>query len=129
MAVGVLYASDWFLTPVVRLLYGARRSAPTASSSSPHPTAGVRLWDAATGKQISEQFTARTVAATSAAFSPDGKRIVTAFRDGTARLWDAESGKQIGEPLTGHAGSVVSAAFSLDGKRIVTASVGGCSAA
>ena len=58
----------------------------------------------------------------SAAFSPDGKRIVTASEDKTARLWDAETGKPIGEPLKGHEGAVSSAAFSPDGKRIVTAS-------
>jgi WD40 repeat protein len=58
----------------------------------------------------------------SAAFSPDGKRIVTASWDKTARVWDAESGKLIGVPLTGHEGGVSSAAFSPDGKRIVTAS-------
>ena len=58
----------------------------------------------------------------SAAFSPDGKRIVTASEDKTARLWDAATGKQIGEPLRGHEGAVMSAAFSPDGKRIVTAS-------
>ena len=58
----------------------------------------------------------------SAAFSPDGKRIVTASEDKTARLWDAETGKPIGEPLTGHTDAVMSAAFSPDGKRIVTAS-------
>ena len=58
----------------------------------------------------------------SAAFSPDGKRIVTASEDKTARLWDAETGKPIGEPLTGHTDGVSSAAFSPDGKRIVTAS-------
>jgi WD40 repeat protein len=58
----------------------------------------------------------------SAAFSPDGKRIVTASQDKTARLWDAETGKPVGEPLKGHEGYVLSAAFSPDGKRIVTAS-------
>jgi hypothetical protein len=58
----------------------------------------------------------------SAAFSPDGKRIVTASWDKTARVWDAATGQPIGEPLKGHDGAVWSAAFSPDGKRIVTTS-------
>jgi WD40 repeat protein len=57
-----------------------------------------------------------------AAFSPDGRRIVTASWDKTARLWDAETGKPIGEPLKGHEKAVNSAAFSPDGRRILTAS-------
>ena len=57
----------------------------------------------------------------SAAFSGDGKRVVTASDDNTARIWDAESGKEIAV-LKGHTGSVLSAAFSGDGKRVVTAS-------
>src|SRR5262245_36401507 len=57
----------------------------------------------------------------SAAFSPDGARIVTASDDNTARIWVAATTKQIAV-LRGHDGPVYSAAFSPDGSRIVTAS-------
>jgi WD40 repeat protein len=57
----------------------------------------------------------------SAAFSPDGKRVVTASDDNTARLWDADTGKEAAV-LKGHTNRVWSAAFSPDGKRVVTAS-------
>ena len=58
----------------------------------------------------------------SAAFSPDGKCIVSASWDNTIRIWDAQTGRQIGVPLEGHAEAVYSAVFSPDGKRIVSAS-------
>jgi WD40 repeat protein len=58
---------------------------------------------------------------TSAAFSPDGARIVTASNDRTARLWDANTGAEIAA-LRGHEDRVTGAAFSPDGARIVTAS-------
>jgi WD40 repeat protein/class 3 adenylate cyclase/tRNA A-37 threonylcarbamoyl transferase component Bud32 len=58
---------------------------------------------------------------TTAQFSPDGKRIVTASADKTARIWDAETGKTLTEPLK-HDDYVHTAQLSPDGKRIVTAS-------
>jgi WD40 repeat protein len=61
-------------------------------------------------------------AVNSAAFSPDGKRIVTASRDTTTRLWDTETGQTIRAPLTGHTNWVNSVAFSPEGRLIVTAS-------
>ncbi|WP_437958415.1 protein kinase [Sorangium sp. So ce119] len=57
-----------------------------------------------------------------AAYSPDGKRIVTASYDKTARVWNADG---TGGPLVlrGHEDGVESAVFSPDGERIVTASL------
>ncbi|MDP6960875.1 MAG: hypothetical protein QF595_05055 [Dehalococcoidia bacterium] len=56
----------------------------------------------------------------SAAYSPDGRRIVTAGQDRTAKVWEAQTGKEL-LTLTGHNGPVTSAAYSPDGRRIVTA--------
>jgi WD40 repeat protein/serine/threonine protein kinase len=56
-----------------------------------------------------------------AAFSPDGRRVVTASRDHTARVWDAVTGDPISPPLR-HGDIVWKAVFSPDGRRVVTAS-------
>ena len=56
----------------------------------------------------------------SAAYSPDGARIVTASGDQTAKVWDAVTGKEL-LTLKGHDSSVNSVAYSPDGKRIATA--------
>jgi WD40 repeat protein/energy-coupling factor transporter ATP-binding protein EcfA2 len=56
-----------------------------------------------------------------AAFSPDGARIVTASGDHTARLWDGKTGAVLAI-LEGHQSAVLSAMASPDGTRIVTAS-------
>src|SRR5262245_59206950 len=53
-------------------------------------------------------------AVSSAQFSPDGQRVVTASDDGTARLWDAHTGVSLGGPME-HAGKVSCARFSREG--------------
>src|SRR5262249_60614128 len=83
-----------------------------------------RFWDARPG-QAAAALEGHTGPANSPAFSPDGRRIVTASgvlrgldppEDTTARVWDAAMGQQIAV-LEGR-----SAAFSPDGQRIVTTS-------
>jgi WD40 repeat protein len=59
----------------------------------------------------------------SAAFSPDGKALLTGSADRTARLWDAATGKPRGLSLT-HEHPVSSVAFSPDGKRLLTCESG-----
>jgi WD40 repeat protein len=57
----------------------------------------------------------------SVAFSPDGKRLVSASEDLTVMVWDLGSGEAV-LPLPGHTRPPYSAAFSPDGKRIASAS-------
>src|SRR5205807_765305 len=58
---------------------------------------------------------------TTAAFSSDGKRVLTGSEDNTGILWDAETGKMLAF-FRGHKGPVTHVAFSRDGKTVATAS-------
>jgi hypothetical protein len=84
-----------------------------------------RGWTQLATDLLVQGFPTRTLAheinVYSAAWSPDGKRIVTASDDKTARVWNADSS---GNPivLKGHESEVRSAAWSPDGQRIVTTS-------
>jgi WD40 repeat protein len=69
------------------------------------------------GQGIRESFSGETPRIV--AFSPDGKKIVTAGLDGTARLWSAETGAPIGEPMR-NSDWVRAVAFSPDGRRLLT---------
>ncbi len=97
-----------------------------------------RLWDAATGAPVGSALQHEQAATTeffSAAFSPDGARVVTWSSDGTARLWNAATGAPIG-PALRHglvaAGPLLrarpdlrfSAEFSPDGARLLTRASG-----
>ena len=59
-----------------------------------------------------------------AAFSPDGTRLVTGSYDKTARIWDVRTMKPLGSTLA-HRAYVWSVGFSPDGERILTGSFDG----
>jgi WD40 repeat protein len=80
----------------------------------------IKLWDAATGKELASlQGHTRTVC--SVAFSPDGSRLASGSEDKTIKLWDAATGKELGS-LQGHTDEVSSVAFSPDGSRLASGS-------
>ena len=68
-------------------------------------TTTARVWDARTGAEVCSSSRGTPTSVRSAAFSPDGARVVTASADGTARVWDARTGAEL-LALKGHTGDV-----------------------
>jgi WD40 repeat protein len=94
-------------------------SIPYSAGRTAQPLVKMDMWDANSGKAL---FTFQPTAKIwSAAFSRDGRRIVTGTHSLTATVWDAANGK---EQLTlkGHTEHIHAAVFSPDGRRIVTGS-------
>ena len=84
------------------------------------PDNTARLWDVHTGKHV-RIFRAHTGDVNSAAFSSDGRLIVTAGDDGVVLVWDVESGAILSQ-FREHKRPVNSAVFSPDNNSILTAS-------
>lgn len=84
----------------------------------------LKLWDAASGQPI-RSFTGHTDLVASAAFSPDGKKIVSGGRDRTLKVWDVETGREL-QSFKAHGGGwydrlgVNSVASSPDGRRLLS---------
>jgi WD40 repeat protein len=93
-----------------------------AAGSGDH---AIRLWDAATRRQIAPPLTGHTDLVVSVAFSPRGETLASGSFDGTVRLWDLASHRQIGSPLTGHDDNVLSIAFSPDGRTLASGGADG----
>jgi WD40 repeat protein/serine/threonine protein kinase len=81
-----------------------------------------RIWDAATGKLV-RRLEGHTEPVLEAAFSPDGRHVVTGGADQVARIWDVASGR-VQRTLEGHDGAIRSVTFSPDGRRVAVITVG-----
>jgi WD40 repeat protein len=81
------------------------------------------LWVAETGQPLGPPLP-HPRAVLAAAFSPDGRAVVTGTGDrvsnkGETHLWSVASGKPLAQPLP-HPGQVHSVAWSPDGRWVVT---------
>ncbi|MGE0421156.1 MAG: WD40 repeat domain-containing protein [Reyranellaceae bacterium] len=81
-----------------------------------------RLWDAVTFKELAVLPGADEDEIRSAAFSPDGRRLLTSgVIDGTPRIWEIPSGKLLAR-MYGHTDFVTVVAFSPDGSQALSVS-------
>jgi WD40 repeat protein/tetratricopeptide (TPR) repeat protein len=83
----------------------------------------MRVYDIHSGDPVTPPL-AHNAEITYAAFSLDGRMVVTTSIDQTARVWDAANGAPLNPPQRPlrHASGIEFAAFSPDGRRLVTAS-------
>lgn len=93
------------------------RLALSAVDASPTTDAAAALRQATLAFRQVGVLQADSVTAETAAFSPDGSRIVTGGDNGIARVWDAASGRQIAHLAAGHH-TLQTARFSPDGRRL-----------
>jgi WD40 repeat protein/tRNA A-37 threonylcarbamoyl transferase component Bud32 len=82
----------------------------------------VRVWDAATGKQLTTYRGHGADAVFAVAFSPDGRWVASGGRDTIVRVWEADTGKEVFSKLQGHACYISGLSFSPDGKRLASSS-------
>src|SRR5262249_36691593 len=93
----------------------------------------VCLWDLTNGQRL-HRLEGHTGQVSAVAFSPDGRRALSAnkhqFKDGLdihaadyqLRLWDLETGKEL-RRFVGHAHPVLGVAFSPDGRQALSCGV------
>jgi WD40 repeat protein/serine/threonine protein kinase len=82
----------------------------------------LKVWNAQTGQELLTLFKGFV---SCVAFSPDGKRLVSAGgagggMPGEVKVWDAQTGQEL-QTLKGHSNFVYGVTFSPDGKRLASA--------
>ncbi|KAL1665810.1 WD40-repeat-containing domain protein [Schizophyllum commune] len=82
----------------------------------------VRVWDAATARQIGDTFVVKHGDVTLVCLAHDGSQVVSCAKDHTIKVWDLITGQQIGSTVTTHDDWIECVALSPDSRRVVTGS-------
>ncbi len=81
----------------------------------------VRLWDAASGREL-RNMTGHTNWVEAVAWSPDGRSLASGSMDSTIKIWEAASGREL-RTFTGHRGTAAALAWSPDGRSLASGSL------
>jgi WD40 repeat protein len=111
----VVFSPDWTRVAVAR-------SVETKTGNVIRKDWKARVFDADSGRALSAPE-GHEGGVVSAAFSPDGRRLVTGGDDRTARIFDSFTGEQLVPPME-HDKPVSSVAYSHDGTLILTVADG-----
>jgi hypothetical protein len=109
--------------PVLSIAISPDGKLAASGSGYPFGDGTLRIWDLASGRELSRLRDGGRKGMRSVASSPDGKRILMGGSDGV-RMWDAQTGA-VPWQATGHVPTVYSVAFAPDGKRFLIATGGG----
>lgn len=104
----------------LRSLVWNARFTPTGKSLITVGGNEARLWDGVTLREQMRFSPHGAVAA--AAFSPNGKLLVTGSWDNSAKIWDAQTGQPLRKLHGGHTAFINSVQFSPDNQMVLTAS-------
>lgn len=118
------FPHSWWVVPLAVSRDGARILSTDGDHEydpAEHIDCSLKLWDVASRKLI-RIFDGHNKRVKSAAFSPDGRRLVSGGYDYSLKLWDVASGKLIRSIANAHEVGVNSVAYSPDGKAVLSGS-------
>ncbi len=85
------------------------------------PGGSIRIWDLRIGETLGDDLPSHMTDIATTLYSPDGRTIVTAGRDGTIRVWEASTGRQM--KVLRHERIVNAVSVSPDGALIASSSL------